>query len=158
MTKILKYSLIGITLLGCIYVLLLFFILRNTKSDVSQQEPYLELINQPLITVNAAILIDNSTMTNEKEYLKELQSADNIDTTRVNYISVPIGSVFKVHKALHIKRSVSGGAYAVLLGEVELKATNKNYSVLYTWGHFKTICLDDPCDYWAYDQAPWQVD
>lgn len=159
MTSKTKYILIAIIISSLIIIGLIFYIaLRNTSKDISNKEPYAELINRQIIIIEKAILIENSTMEFTEEYANELQDYQTIDTARVKFTIVPKGSILEFKKAVQVKRAVSGSKYAYLLGELISKDTNEKMPILYHWGTFKTICIEEPCNYWEHKKAPWQME
>ena len=159
MTSKTKYNLIAIIISSLIIISLIFYIaLRNTSKDISNKEPYSELINRQIINIDEAILIENSTMEFTEEYANELQDYQNIDTAKVKFTTVPKGSILEFKKVIQVNRAISGSKYAFLLGEVTIKDTNGKKAILYHWGTFKTICIEEPCNYWIHKKAPWQTE
>jgi len=142
---------IGILTFSCYF----YFILKDKIENVNDKNPYTDLINQTLESVNDAILIENDNY-HFKDFDKALSTPSTIDTTLVEYIIIPKGSFFVFNNAIHLKNSVSGISSAFLLGEVRLKNPAEKYKIIYHWGTLKTLCVDGPCNYWVYSKGPWQ--
>lgn len=134
-----------------------YFVLRNTTKNVNDKKPYSEIIGHKLVSINDAVLINNSTSRFLKDYNKELSNIESIDTTNVIYKLIPKGSEFYFEKAVQLKKGVSGITSAYLLGEVTLKNTTTTFKIVYNFGYLNTLCVDEPCNYWVFKKAPWQV-
>lgn len=153
-----KTKLILLTIIIIIMVITYFyFILRDTSKDVSMEVPYDKVMNKNFTSLQSSILIENSTLHFVKEYPKELNDFENIDTSRVSHIIVPESSIFKFHKALQIKNAVSGITRSYLLGEVNLAESNKSYVIIYSWGILNENHFQEQDDFWDYKKAPWQI-
>jgi len=138
-----------VTIIGV--VLFFYFVLRNKLQDVSRDEPYVYILNMNITTATEVIIIENTLLPDIKnEYPKEISDAEKIDTSRVQFIKLPVGSTVNFTKALHYTNSTSGMKYAVLIGKAKLKDSTSEYNVIYAWGFFKTQCIAEPCNYWEY--------
>jgi membrane-bound acyltransferase YfiQ involved in biofilm formation len=155
MKLITKIMLIAIIIL--VAILAYFYkILKSSSKDISTDAPYAVVINKNLIAIQASILIKNSTTLFTTKYPKELN--DFIDTAQVAYTIVPIGSTFKFNKAIQVKNNISGFTRTYLLGEVNLFNTNKNYTVIYSWGILNDNHFQKNEDYWEFKKAPWELE
>lgn len=141
-----------------IFIFLLYYVLKNTTKDVSDKEPYAEIMNKQIVTIDDAVYIENTTHLDIKEYPNELQDHQNIDLSRVKHTVVPKGSIVEFNKAISIKGGTSGFTNSYLLGTLTLKETNKKIPIVYSWGFLKTFCLEEPCNYWEFKKAPWQTE
>lgn len=140
-----------------IFILMLIYVLRNKNQDVSNKEPYLYFLNVDFATTEEIILIENLTFAQlKKDYPKEISNEERTDTSRVAHIKISNGSTLRFTKAIHFQNAVSGIKYAILLGTVKNKTNNETYKVIYTYGYFKTMCAQGPCNYWEYKKALWQ--
>jgi hypothetical protein len=143
----------------CLVLIVFFFwyVLRNKSQDVSKDEPYSSILNKEFTTQTAVIIIGNSSLPAVKEdYPKEIAYPDEIDTSSVKHLELPIGSVVTFAKAIHYAGGVSGNENAILFGKVKPKNSNNEYSVIYLYGTFKTMCIDKPCNYWEYKKEFWK--
>jgi hypothetical protein len=150
-----------ILLILAIVMALLIFIfwmaLANKSKDVSKREPYLYLLNNELMTTAEVILIDNATLLNaQKDYPKEISYAHRYDTAQIPHQKLSVGSTVIFTKAIHFTSAVSGVQSAILFGKVNSKDDGVEHAFIYVWGNFKTICIDKPCDYWAYEKGFWE--
>jgi hypothetical protein len=154
MNKMILTLLITITL----GVALIFYVaLHNKTQDVSNQEPYIYFLKSEFITTTEVIIIENTSLPGVKaEYPKEISDVNKIDTSRVEHLILPTGSSITFTKAVHFTNATSGMKYAMLFGKVSLKNMNSEMNVIYVWGKFKTLCLDEPCNYWEYDRGFWE--
>ncbi|MBL7856388.1 MAG: hypothetical protein JNM57_01770 [Cyclobacteriaceae bacterium] len=138
-------------------VLFFWFVLRNKSRDVSKTEPYLYILNADLVTTSEVMLIENTSFTNVKnEFPSEISNSRKIDTTRVKNEKIPIGSTVTFSRAIHYKNSTSGMHAAVLLGKVKMKDSQAVHKIVYIWGRFKTMCINEPCMYWEYEKGFWE--
>ena len=144
-------SIIGIAVVGCFY-----YVLTDKRRIFTDTEPYAQVINTTLTSVQDAVLVDNSTLQFTKEYPKELQGLDSMYMSNPSDIKVPKGSRFKFLKALKITGSVSGFTNSYLLGEVHIVSSGRIFTIIYNWGSLKTLCISEPCNYWEFKLAPWQ--
>lgn len=141
-------------------VVIIFYVALSNKTDVvTDKDPYRTIIGKPLVTARKTMIINNVTIASQKpEYAKQLVDQDmNIDTSQIAYRSIAAGSVIEFSKALHFTNAVSGSRYAILLGTVKPKDSTTELPIMYHWGTFKSICIDEPCNYWEYETAPWEV-
>lgn len=154
-----KYKIIVLIVLLIVLLLLVFYwiVLRNTTEGVSKKEPYLSILNTDFKTSSEVFLIENTSVQSlKKDYPKELTAVSNIDASRVAHIVLPDNSTVRFTKAIHFKNATSGIKYSILLGSVKLKNTSTEYNVVYNYGYFKTICIDEPCNYWEYKTEFWE--
>lgn len=154
-----KYKIIVLIVLVIVLLLLVFYwmILRNTTEDVSKKEPYLSILNTDFKTSSELLLIENTSIQNLKQdYPKELTVGSDIDASRVAHIVLPINSTIRFTKAIHFRNATSGIQHALLLGNVKVKNTTTEYKVVYHYGYFKTICIEEPCNYWEYNRGFWE--
>lgn len=135
-----------------------YLVLRDEVKEVSSDIPYSEIINDDLIAFRSSIFIDNSALPYSKEYPKELENYENIDTSEVFYTVVPKGSIFKFKKALQIMNSTSGFTRSYLFGEVSLAGTKEKHAIMYSWGLLEQDVFQRTDDYWKFEMAPWQTD
>jgi hypothetical protein len=149
-----KIALIIIAIIG----LLFYIVLKNDNKDIPNTEPYKSILNKNLISIEEAILIQNSTLDYTKEYPYELQDPTTYDASEVEHEVLPIGTTFLFHRAVKVHRAVSGSNYVYLLGDVINKKDGSKKKVIYSWGSLKTMCIEEPCNYWEHLKAPWQVE
>ena len=135
-----------------------YYVLKTNFKDVSNKAPYAQVLNKQIITVEDAIYIENSTLELAKEYPNELQNIETIDTSNIKNTVIPKGSILEFQKAVQVNRAVSGSKYSFLLGTISLKGTNEKKTILYHWGTFKDLYIEEPCNYWEYRKAPWQTE
>lgn len=135
-----------------------YLVLRDEVKEVSSDIPYSEIINDDLIALRSSILIDNSALSYSKEYPKELENCENIDTSQVFYTVVPKRSIFKFKKALQIMNGTSGFTRSYLFGEVSLAGTKEIHAIMYSWGLLEQDVFQRTDDYWKFEIAPWQTD
>ncbi len=140
-----------------LFMLLLYFTLKNTSQFVSERQPYKAVINKKLILVEDAIITKNGSLEMENEYPFELQNFEVVDSAIVQNTIIPKGSVLVFTKAIQVNRAVSGSKYTYMLGTYVHSVTKAIKPILYHWGTFKTICIDNPCNYWEHKKAPWQT-
>jgi hypothetical protein len=140
-----------------IIVLLFYIALKNDYKDIPNTEPYKSILNKNLFSIEEAILIKNNTTDFTKEYPYELHDPSRIDTSAVEHEVLPIGTTFQFHRAVKAHRAVSGSTYVYLLGDVINKNGGDKKKVIYSWGSLKTMCIEEPCNYWEHLKAPWQV-
>ena len=158
MTYKLKTILILIIIFIIVSIGIIFYIaLRNTSKDVSNKEPYKFVINKKVITVEDAILIENSNQEFTKEYPNELHDCKTIDTSQVKFATIPKGSILEFKKAFEVHHAVSGSTFVFLLGNLTNIETDEKKAILYHWPTLKIICLEEPCNYWEFKKAPWQT-
>lgn len=141
-------------------IVVIFYVALSNKTDVvTDEDPYRAVMNKPLVTVRPTMIIDNVTVVSQKpEYARQLvEETMNIDTTQIEHQLIPVGAAIKFAKAVHFTSAVSGSQYAILIGTVTPKGGNAALPVMYHWGTFKSICIDEPCNYWEYETAPWEV-
>lgn len=155
MNSKMKLILLILSLLVVLIIFFFYYVLKDKKQNVNDKLPYSEIIGKELISVNDAALINNGT-SRFKDYEKEITNIESIDTTNVQYILLPKGSTYNFNNTVHYKNSTSGITSAYLLGEVRLKNSSKKYKIVYNFGYLKTLCIDEPCNYWEYKKAPWQ--
>lgn len=144
-------AIICIAVVGCFY-----YVLTDKRRIITNTEPYVQVINTTLTSVQDAVLVDNNSLQFTKEYPKELQVLDSMYISQPSDIKVPKGSSFKFLEALKITGSASGLTNSYLLGEVYIAASGKSFPIIYNWGSLKTLCISEPCNYWEFKLAPWQ--
>ena len=154
--KLKKRMIIVAIVIGLCASIIFYFVFAYRPKDVSNKTPYAPIINTKLVTIEDAIIIKNSTTHYINEYPNELQDFHTINTSVVDFIKIPKGSVIEFQKAVKVSHFVSGGKYVYLLGNLLDEKMNYTKPIIYQWGYFKTICIDDDCNYWEHRKAPWQ--
>ncbi|MBN8652251.1 MAG: hypothetical protein J0L67_12525 [Cytophagales bacterium] len=136
----------GLTLV-VIIVGIFYLALRNTRTDVSQKQPYATWLGE-LILVRPAFLVNNQFPIAEKTLLVEDGLAYD------DAIIVPAGTKVQLTQAIHYRNGVSGVTHSLMIGTVQTATGATTFE--YYWGQFHAICLEPPCNYWTYPQAVWQ--
>lgn len=122
---------LGVLLLG--FVLLLFVTLRTKVEDVSDQSPYVELLNRDLVVARDVPL----GMNREPDtYQRRVFVAPDFSfTEEVPQIAmIPAGTTFRFTGAKTFRNGTSGFTWRILLGTVTNPADGKTYEFEFNWG------------------------
>ncbi|MFT4032004.1 MAG: hypothetical protein QM669_06260 [Siphonobacter sp.] len=147
-------SILSVLALGLIGGLF-YCVLRNSEKDVSDQKPYVNLLNRPLYLQTKVALAKNLPEFSEKEeyfVTEEPQLFEGVKGIAI----LPKGAKLIFEKAFHIHHGVSGVNYSILTGKVWIESLQKELPFEYKWGQYHDICLEEPCHYWTFPKALWQ--
>lgn len=140
-----KYIISALLVFVLVVIIVFYFALRNVKRDISSYLPISSVLNKKLYVKDATVV-----------YLSEEDSTivlEDISPTSTK-IQLELNDYFLFEKATMLTKSVSGIRYIFLEGKLVSKTGESN--VVLNWGKNHFLCLEEPCDYWLFEKAPWQ--
>ncbi len=149
-TLILKIVII-VGILITFYVVILYFSVGSVETDISQNTPYVEVVDKTYSTRQLCYL-DNDALIGEKNTTYSLRI--KTDGKPEYYIKIPIGTKMQIKKAISSYSPVSGYTSEYLEGTVYIKEIDKEVKFHYSWRD--KIYSSDKKYYYAYELAPWQ--
>lgn len=137
-------------------VIFIFTIIHNyIPKNVSHIRPYLGIIDKELVVNQEAVLVENNSVFTDR-YSMEMYDLGFIDLKSTKHVIIERGSLLKFRKAFETNNFVSGERFVYLLGTLQNKRSRQTTTIVYQWAHFKKVCVEGPCNYWEFRQAPWQ--
>ncbi|MFV0566437.1 MAG: hypothetical protein ACK5NB_11465 [Flavobacteriaceae bacterium] len=143
-----------------LFILMLFFTLKNKKKDLSNTAPYNGIVGKELVLLRPVVLCKNDVSTKILE-----DYTIYTDTTVYKYIiedapehyTLNEGSILKVASVKHFQNPVSGSTRSLVIGKVVHPTTQELVNFEYEWGKRSTSdILNGVEKSWYFPLAPWQ--
>ncbi|MGE0589472.1 MAG: hypothetical protein AB7O48_12920 [Cyclobacteriaceae bacterium] len=149
-----QMKLIAIVVTALVVLIAIFYVaLKDTKQNVSVNEPYASLIGKTLIVEQDVVLARNLAqfkMFEDNFISEEANLYEGVEKIR----TIKSGTSFTFTNAFHYRNAVSGVTHSVLIGKI--KDQQPPVSFEYSWGSYHSICVEEPCDYWTFPLGFWQ--
>ncbi|MDZ7934252.1 MAG: hypothetical protein U5M51_04640 [Emticicia sp.] len=124
----LKKVLLIIAIFVVAFIFCLFYTIRSTTKEVSEESPYAEMLHRELITKKETAIAKLLPY----NYVKEPYSlTENTDFIEEKIAVLPKGTSITFTKAFSRYSGTAGNTYTVLIGIVKVK--NKQYIVEWIW-------------------------
>ncbi len=142
---------------GLTFIIAIFYIaLRNTKTNVTEKQPYSGFINKELMLQRPGLLVKNvDAFSYVEPYLLVEEDAQLYAEITEKY-PINAGTKVKLNKALLIKNAVSGFTTSVVVGTLYVSGLQKEISFEYIWGNEHVVLTAGAKSSWTYPVALWQ--
>lgn len=148
-----KYIAIALVVVALLFIAYLYLLFKSKTTDVSKEQPFIELISHKLTTKRKAIIALNPENNTNETYPYVIEDNSNYGIDNLTIIAeIPLGTEITIHSAKLKKGGVSGTTTACVYGNIQIK--NKDYPFSYIWGNHHWLNEEKP--YWTFALAVWQ--
>lgn len=149
---------IGLLITGILilFVMLLFYSIMPKRKEVTDQEPFKTIIKEKLNTTETTYLYQQVKYrsTFSAFILFQEKQADS----QLTFIEeLPQGVNLKINKIIVLTNGISGIQHCICDVSLKSEKLNKMIQAEYYWGQHHAICLEEPCNYWTFGKAVWQI-
>lgn len=140
-----------------VYIVCLYFVLKSSLTDISDQEPFKAVVGMRVKTVVPVLVIRPDPAAYLKNDLVLVEkSADQVVPPETIVAELPLNSEVFIQRAWLLKNGTSGFSTLFLSGEVQHEALGpKPVAFDYSWGKGESDIWNKP-DVYSFPKSFWQ--
>lgn len=143
--------------------LIFYYTLKDKVKDVSNQQPFSEIVGKTLTLQRPVTLVKNDVGSGSVRDYQLYDAADEFqgmtDDDKIIRIPVAAGTKINIKSVKMIKNAVSGFSRPYVIGTIQLPESGEVVEFDYSWGKQSIEKLFDKIDKrWSFPLAVWETE